>query len=96
MTENPKVTLADGPPVTPEHCELRANGRKKGSARPLRYRYVHEKCSSVTTLGAPIADIYSIRPGFYRTAFCARCGAHFPVGERGEFVWEGTSEKVGT
>jgi len=28
--------------------------------------------------------------------FCAVCRAHFPVGEDGEFTWDGTTEKVGT
>ena len=28
--------------------------------------------------------------------FCAICGTHFPVGEDGQFVWDGTDQKVGT
>jgi hypothetical protein len=33
---------------------------------------------------------------FYSGTFCCGCGTHFPVGETGEFVWDGTNEKVGT
>ena len=43
-----------------------------------------------------IAETYARDPGFYSGTFCTGCHAHFPVGEAGEFVWTGTSEKVGT
>ena len=35
-------------------------------------------------------------PNFYYDTYCARCRKRFPVGEYGEFVWEGTDERVGT
>lgn len=53
-------------------------------------------CGSVTTMGDALAETYAREPGFYHGTFCVRCGAHFPVGERGEFVWDGTDERVGT
>lgn len=68
----------------------------KGFVRPVRRAYVHIKCGSVTTMGLAIAETYAHNPTFYTGTFCASCGAHFPVGRYGEFVWDGTDEKVGT
>lgn len=53
-------------------------------------------CGTVTTMAQALAETYARDPRFYPGTFCARCGAHFPVGEQGEFVWEGTTERVGT
>lgn len=53
MTEEPKVTLLDGSPVTADHREIRADGqqkdyvvlskdeRDKGFVRPVRTKYIH-------------------------------------------------------
>ena len=70
--------------------------RAKGFVRPVRHSYRHEKCGTVTTMGRALAETYAREPGFYGATFCCGCGAHFPVGEQGEFVWEGSTEKVGT
>ncbi len=103
-----KTTLTDGSPVTPDHRELQPNGqqkgyvvlsaeeRAKGFVRPVRQAYVHDKCGGVTTMGLAPAETYAREPGFYSGTFCAICRAHFPVGADGEFVWDGTDEKVGT
>jgi hypothetical protein len=53
-------------------------------------------CGSTTTMGRALAETYARDPGFYSGTFCCTCGAHFPVGKDGEFVWDGTDEKVGT
>jgi hypothetical protein len=53
-------------------------------------------CGQVTTMGRALAETYARDPSFYGGTFCATCGAHFPVGEGGQFVWQGTGEKVGT
>lgn len=103
-----KVTLTDGSPVTEDHRALRPDGqqkgyvvlsadeRAKGFVRPVRRAYVHEKCGSVTTMGVALAETYARDPEFYSGTFCVACGGHFPVGKDGEFVWDGTDEKVGT
>lgn len=70
--------------------------RSKGFVRPLRLAYKHLKCGVVTTMNTKLAETYAARPTFYGGTFCAGCRSHFPVGETGEFVWDGTSEKVGT
>lgn len=100
-------TLTDGSPVTPDHRELRPDGmqkayvvlsdaeRARGLVRPVRRTYVHEKCSVATTMGVALAETYARDPQFYSGTFCCGCGAHFPVGADGEFVWD-DGTKVGT
>ena len=54
-------------------------------------------CGTVTTMGQALAETYARAPDFYSGTFCAGCGAHFPVGENGEFVWlDDPTQKVGT
>lgn len=53
-------------------------------------------CGTVTTMGQALAETYARDPAFYSGTFCCRCRAHFPVGADGEFVWDGTEERVGT
>lgn len=107
MSDEPRVTLADGTQVYPAHRELKPNGqqrdyvvlaeeeRAKGFVRPVRRTYVHQKCGAATTMSQTIAETYARQPDFYSGTFCVGCGAHFPVGEDGEFVWDDGS-KVGT
>lgn len=108
----PRTTLADGTQVYPGHREIIKEGdrtgqqqgyvvlaedeRAKGFVRPVRRSYRHLKCGVVTTMGQSLAETYARNPAFYSGTFCCGCGTHFPVGADGEFVWDGTSEKVGT
>jgi hypothetical protein len=57
---------------------------------------VGKGCRSVTTMGLALAETYARDPSFYGSTFCGACRAHLPVGEAGEFVWDGTNERVGT
>lgn len=57
---------------------------------------VMKGCGGVTTMGRALSETYAREPGFYGATYCARCGKHFAVGADGEFVWEGTDERVGT
>jgi hypothetical protein len=103
---NPRITLSDGTQVYPEHrvidpatgmqqgyVVLAEEERAKGFVRPVRRTYTHLKCGSDTTMGQTLAETYARDPSFYSGTFCCACGAHFPLGE---FVWEGTKEKVGS
>lgn len=106
---SPRTTLTDGSPVTPDHREidpatgqqkayvvLSADERAKGFVRPVRRSYRHLTCGSVTTMGQALAETYARKPDFYSGTFCCACKGHFPVGTDGQFVWDGTQEKVGT
>jgi hypothetical protein len=79
-----------------DYLVLAAAERAKGFVEPVRRSYVHEKCGSTTTMGLSLAETYARCPNFYSGTFCCACGAHFPVGASGEFVWSGTKQKVGT
>ena len=52
-------------------------------------------CGQVTSMGQAIAETYARDLSYYGSTFCARCRAHYPVGEYGEFEWLDGS-KVGT
>jgi hypothetical protein len=53
-------------------------------------------CGTVTSMPRPIAETYARSPGYYGSTWCCGCGQYLPVGRDGEFVWAGTSERVGT
>ncbi len=107
MSDEPRKTLSDGTQIYPEHRNLKENGqqegyvvlaeeeRAKGFVRPVRRSYQHLKCGTVTTMEQTLAETFARDPNFYSGTFCCGCSAHFPVGPDGEFVWDGTSEKVG-
>lgn len=109
MAETPRTTLSDGTQVYPEHRNivpatgqqqgyvvLAEDERAKGFVRPVRRSYIHLKCGVETIMALTIAETYARDPRFYGGTFCVGCGAHFPVGPAGEFVWSGTDQKVGT
>jgi hypothetical protein len=86
-------------PTTGMHKDywvLSQEERAKGFVRPVRTKYIHEKCGSVTRMGLTLSETYAREPSFYGATYCATCKAHFPVGAQGEFVWDGTDVKVGT
>lgn len=85
--------------------------RKKGFVRPVRRTYIHVGkdptmnnhvliktgkggCGQRTTMGIAIAETFARDPGFYSGGtFCCTCGVHLPLNE---FIWEGTTEQMGT
>jgi hypothetical protein len=70
--------------------------RAKGFVRPYRTAYKHLVCGAVTTMGSALSQTYARDPYFYGGTYCAKCQDHFPVGEGGQFVWDGDGTKVGT
>jgi hypothetical protein len=70
--------------------------RAKGFVRPVRQSYVHMVCGGITTMGSALAETYARDPSFYGATYCAKCQMHRPVGADGEFVWQGTDQRVGT
>lgn len=53
-------------------------------------------CGVVTRMPQACAETYARQPGYYGSTFCCGCGKYLPVGASGEFVWDGTNERVGT
>jgi hypothetical protein len=96
--------LAPGVPNTEDRGDGQQKGyvilckeeRAKGFVRPVRNTYRHAKCGSTTTMGQALAETYARSPDFYSGTYCCTCRGHYPVGADGEFVWDGTDEKVGT
>lgn len=91
---------------------LTAAERAKGFVRPVRRTYIHAGkppegqgfeypirkvfpggCGSRTTCSQDIAETYARDPNFYSGTFCCSCRKHFPLDQ---FVWEGTTEPVGS
>lgn len=100
LTNDPQEARESG--VDPEtgmqnkYVVLSDEERAKGFVRPVRRTYVHQKCGGRTTMGQALAETYARQPDFYTGTYCATCKGHFPVGEHGQFTWDGTDEKVGT
>jgi hypothetical protein len=88
------VILPDG--QQKNYLVLSDEEKAKGFVRPVRKSYKHLTCGAVTTMGISLAETYARDPSFYTGTFCVHCKKHFPVGASGEFVWDSTSEKVGT
>ncbi len=53
-------------------------------------------CGVRTSMPLAIAETYARDPSFYGSTYCCGCRMHKPVGLAGEFVWDGTDERVGT
>lgn len=67
--------------------------RAKGWVRPYRDSYVHKTCGQSTKMARDLAETYARDPKFYSGTFCTGCRSHFPLDQ---FVWEGTTEVVGS
>lgn len=67
--------------------------RSKGFVRPLRTRYRHTTCGSVTTMGLALSETYSRQPSFYGATYCCACQMHRPVAE---FIWTDDEQVVGS
>ena len=89
LTDNPHDgCLHEILPNGQQQCYLiLPDGERKNLVRPVYRSYTHIKCGAVTTMAQGIAETYASNPRFYGGTFCARCGAHFPVGDGGEFIW---------
>lgn len=99
--ERPKYPLRD---LTDEENVLYADVSyvkfeeyPKGSPALGRYwtqaQLDKKTCGTVTTMGRELAETYAREPGFYGATYCCGCSMHLPVSE---FVWDGTTEVVGS
>lgn len=86
---DPRLTHYRGPeqpgPQSEVYLVLPESERAKGFVRPVRQKYIHAKCGTVTTMGLALSETYARNPKFYGATYCCACMAHFPVGE---FKWE--------
>ena len=76
----------------PQGHRSRASGRLWTQERLDK---VGKGCNTVTMMGQALAETYAREPGFYGSTYCVGCDMHKPVGMDGEFVWDGTNERVG-
>lgn len=72
---------------------LSIDERNKGFIRPVRRKYFHKKCETITVMGLVLAETYARQPTFYGATYCVFCKMHRPVGE---FVWCREDSKNGT
>lgn len=86
--------LADG--QLKDHYVLCPEDRAKGYVEPYRESYIHEKCGGLTRMPRACAETYAVQPEYYGSTFCCHCRGYFPVGANGEFIWDGSNQKVGT
>ena len=75
------------------YAVLPAEDRAKGFVRPFRDAYIHKTCGTLTVMGRAIAETYARDPKYYGLTFCCACREHLPVAE---FLWQGTTEEVGS
>lgn len=93
---DPRLTRgvdAEPVPQAEAYLVLSDEERAKGFVRPVRQSYVHSECGALTKMSLGIAETYARDPKFYGATYCCRCQRHIPVSE---FVWDGTSEVVGS
>ena len=50
-------------------------------------------CGALTKMAYPLAATYARDPHFYGSTYCCSCMKHLPVSD---FVWEDTTERVGS
>jgi hypothetical protein len=62
----------------------------------LQLDAIGKGCGTVTSMPRQIAETYAANPGYYGSTFCCGCSKYLPVGAKGEFVWDGTNDRVGT
>jgi len=73
-----------------------AGGAKGSLWTQERIDSVGKGCGVVTSMPQQIAETYAANPHYYGSTFCCGCGKYLPVGPKGEFVWDGTNDRVGT
>lgn len=94
--DDPRLTrgVDDKPTGQAEAYLVLSDAEKaKGFVRPVRQSYVHSVCGGVTRMSMGIAETYARDPKFYGATYCVHCERHLPVLQ---FVWDGTTQVVGS
>lgn len=69
----------------------------KGFCRPVRRKYVHDRCGQITEISLACAETFAAQPKFYTHGYCEFCREHFPVAEFEWLFWRGKLQgRVGT
>lgn len=96
---DPDLGVPDADGQNKKYLILSAEERAKGFVRPVRRKYKHLKCGTVTKMGLALCETYARDPAFYGGTFCSFCGSHFPLMDadgKWAFVWDEDGEGVGT
>lgn len=56
---------------------------------------VHSGCGGVSTMSNELAQSFAQGKISYRYVYCSHCQKSFKVGADGEFVWYGTTDRLG-
>jgi len=101
-----RTTVGGMDPNDPKHRETLPNGQQKdyivlsaderarGFVRPVRTKYTHVTCGTVTRMSQAIAETYARDPTFYGGTFCVACGQHFPLVKYGKDPDDPNAEPV--
>lgn len=76
---DPRLSIIDEKGMQETYLVLSDEERAKGFIRPVRTKYIHDKCGTATTMGLNLAETYARDPKFYGGTYCVSCQAHFPV-----------------
>jgi hypothetical protein len=109
LTTDPnEACLKDIKPDGQQCCYLvlSEEERAKGFVRPVRTKYLHLRCGTVTTIGLALSETYASDPKFYGGTFCCACGSHWPLQDLRTpeleatdgwaFEWEPDGDPVGS
>ncbi len=98
-------------PSDPGLRQIKANGqqekylvlseeeRAKGFVRPVRNRYKHFACGTITSMGQALAETYARDPKFYGGTYCCGCGKHLHLVDPDgipAFFWVPDGDPVGS
>lgn len=94
---HPELTHYTGPetpgPQANTYLVLSDEELAKGFVRPVRNKYIHDKCGVETRMDDKLSETYARDPKFYGATYCVGCQAHFPVAE---FKWSNAEDRVGS
>ena len=98
--KDPRLTFGEDEKPVPQadtYLVLSKEERAKGFVRPVRRKYWHIKCRTVTTMSQEIAETYAREPKFYGSTYCIQCMMHRPVEEfRWDVKYDDTDPLVGS
>lgn len=80
-------------PYRDAYVHVGAGGSEVDPSNPAKSGLKPPGCGVLTKMGRALSETYARDPKFYSGTFCVGCHAHFPLDQ---FVWDGTTETVGS